>query len=337
MCALALIIFAAGWCWALFYLRGRMALGLRLAEEKVVSLKKTAAELKVRQDALDETRSILQEMLTRTVKMYEAARDICATLDGEDVVNRFKTDLKKLMMFEDCRLLPAESPEVPLVSAPDAVFPLSDKDTGYGYLLIKGGDAAVSPYLGILLRHFSLGLKRARLYKAIQELAITDGLTGLYTRRYALERLSEECARSLAHATPLSFLMIDVDNFKDCNDKYGHLVGDIVLVEIARRIKENIREVDTLARFGGEEFMVLAPNTTKENALVVAERIREGVGASEIRAFDEKLKVTVSIGMAGCPSDADKTDDLVGKADWALYQAKKTGKNRVAVFGQFHE
>src|SRR5512135_4247 len=173
--------------------------------------------------------------LSRTITMYETVRDICASLDEDQMKRRFEEDLSRA----------------------------------------KGDEA----YRRVMTQPFELGLSRARLYRMVQELAMTDSLTGVVTRRYAIERLKEECQRSLAHGFPLSFLMIDVDDFKLCNDTYGHLVGDIILSEIAHRIKEAVREVDLLARFGGEEFMVLAPNTSKEGATAIAERIRQQVAS----------------------------------------------------------
>lgn len=299
----------------------------------LASAQKSAIE---RKEAIEKEISSLNLVLTRTVKMYEAARDICTSLDEEKLISRFKEDLKKLIDYKECLFFSEESFD-PGAYPGATILPLAVKETRFGHLVIKGVALDDYPYLAILTGTFALGLKRAKLYKMIQELAITDSLTGLYTRRYAVERLKEEFIRSETHHMNLSFLMIDADNFKDCNDKFGHLVGDIVLCEIGNRIKENIREVDMLARFGGEEFMVFAPNTSKESASLMAERIRKGVESGTIRAYDEKLKTTVSIGVSCYPEDAKKMDDLVGKADWALYQAKKLGRNKVCVFGTFYE
>jgi diguanylate cyclase (GGDEF)-like protein len=269
--------------------------------------------------------------LTKTVKIYEAARDICASLEEGDLFERFKEDLKKMMDYENCRLLPREVFDATFVQG-SAVFPLVVQDVCLGYLVINGVSLDEQPFLGILAAQFALGLKRARLYKMIQELAITDSVTGLYTRRYAMDRLSEEFLRSQEHHLSLSILMIDADNFKECNDKFGHLVGDMVLNEIGRRIKENVREVDMVSRFGGEEFLVFAPNTSKESATLFAERIRRSIEGSFIRAYDEKVHLTVSVGVASYPEDTAHCQDLIGKSDQALYQAKKSGKNKVCVF-----
>jgi diguanylate cyclase (GGDEF)-like protein len=287
-------------------------------------------------EALDFQINAVNLGLTKTVKMYETARDICTSLDEEKLLTSFREDLKKNTDYEKCILVAQEKFD-PAQYPHSAIFPLLVKETHFGYLVVQGVELSANPHLSILAGHFALGLKRARLYKMIQELAITDGVTGLYTRRYAMERFKEEFLRSQAHHFSLSVLMIDVDDFKDCNDKYGHLVGDIVLFEIGNRIKENIREVDMLARFGGEEFIVFAPNTSKESVFAFAERIRKGIEEAMIRAYDERLKTTVSIGLSSYPEDAKSPEDLIGKADWALYQAKKLGKNRSCAFGAFHE
>ena len=315
----------------------RVFLEKRLSlESHVQSLQLFLEGIFERKEKIEKEITSLNLILTKTVKMYEAARDICMSLDEEKLFSKFKEDLKKLIDYKDCLFLPEEGFD-PNPYRGAAIFPLTVKETHFGFLVIKGVASEDDPYLSILISPFALGLKRAKLYKMIQELAITDSLTGLYTRRYAMERLKEEFYRSQAHSLNLSFLMIDADDFKDCNDKFGHLVGDIVLSEIGSRIKENIREVDMLARFGGEEFMVFAPGTSKESALLIAERIRKGIEGVPIRAYDEKVPMAVSIGLASFPEDAKSPEDLAGKADWALYQAKKLGKNRVCGFGTFHE
>jgi diguanylate cyclase (GGDEF)-like protein len=181
----------------------------------------------------------------------------------------------------------------------------------------------------ILALQFALEMKKALLYETVEELAITDGLTGLYVRRYFFDRLKEEANRSRRHKFHMSFLMADIDDFKKCNDTYGHLVGDVVLKEIARIMRENVREIDLVARYGGEEFAIALPETGSEGARLAGERIRKRIEENVFRAYDEKLKVTVSIGTAVYPDDSTEVKDLIGKADTALYKAKGSGKNVV--------
>ncbi|MBI3317900.1 MAG: GGDEF domain-containing protein [Candidatus Omnitrophica bacterium] len=181
----------------------------------------------------------------------------------------------------------------------------------------------------------ALGFQRIRLYAQVQELAIHDGLTGLLVRRHFLERLEEEVARALRRNSSAGFLMLDLDHFKAVNDASGHLVGDLVLREVARRIKGIVREMDLVGRVGGEEFAVALPEAGKPFAISVADRIREAVGSLPIQAYDETVRVTVSVGVALCPEDAKSAQELIDRADESLYRAKAAGRNRtVAAEGQ---
>ena len=142
-------------------------------------------------------------------------------------------------------------------------------------LTIENLFADESEKFGILAIQLSLEIKKVFLYEAVEKLAITDSLTGLYVRRYFSDRLEEELGRSARQYLNFSFLMLDIDDFKKVNDTYGHLEGDVVLKEIGRIIHGNIREIDLACRYGGEEFAVILPETSREGAAVVAERIRK--------------------------------------------------------------
>ena len=162
--------------------------------------------------------------------------------------------------------------------------------------------------------------------------AITDALTGLYNHRYLHERLSEEIHRARELQRPLSVLFCDLDHFKGYNDSNGHSAGDAVLREVAHVIEQSVRNIDIAARYGGEEFVVLLVETERETALGVAERIRERIRAAGFTA--NNVPLTVSIGVAGYPEDADRREDLLNKADWAMYLAKRRGRDQVASFGE---
>ncbi|MCX6372441.1 MAG: diguanylate cyclase [Actinobacteria bacterium] len=162
--------------------------------------------------------------------------------------------------------------------------------------------------------------------------AITDGLTGLYNHRYLHERLSDELHRARELGQPLTALFCDLDHFKRYNDAHGHSAGDAVLREVARLIEQSVRSIDIAARYGGEEFVVLLVETSREAALVVAERIRERIRAAGFSANGTLL--TVSIGIAGYPEDAERRDALLDKADWAMYLAKRRGRDQVATFAE---
>ncbi len=175
----------------------------------------------------------------------------------------------------------------------------------------------------------TVALEHAALYRQTIELAITDGLTGLYVQRYYKERVRDEVFRALEHKLPLCLMMIDVDKFKDYNDKYGHLTGDRVLKGVAQILRETVRTVDLVARYGGEEFSVLLLKTPWSGAKTVAERIRQKVAAQEIVAAHETTRVTVSIGVAELNPSFKDVETFVDSADQALYQAKADGRNCV--------
>jgi diguanylate cyclase (GGDEF)-like protein len=163
----------------------------------------------------------------------------------------------------------------------------------------------------------------------VESLAIMDPLTGIYNRRRFENILTNEFKRAARYQLPLTCMMIDIDNFKLINDAHGHQEGDAVIKEIARIIQTTIREVDTPARWGGEEFVVLSPNTSKDKARLAAERVRKAVAGHEFTRIETK-KATISIGIAGIPDPSiDSQDKMIHAADLAMYEAKKNGRNRV--------
>lgn len=183
-----------------------------------------------------------------------------------------------------------------------------------------------------LALQIAAALQNAHLY----ELAMVDGLTGLFMRRYFDARIDEEIERSKRYGTPFSVVMMDVDDFKKLNDEHGHLIGDRVLRSIANTVKSQLRGVDTAARYGGEEIALILPRSDMVAAYNVGERIRAAV--SELRVTTDAepprvLSVSVSLGIAAYPeSKARDGEDLIRRADRALYRAKKTGKNRVELY-----
>ena len=196
-------------------------------------------------------------------------------------------------------------------------------------------------------------LELLRLYGQLEEQATTDGLTGLYNHRHLLQRVEEEVAKARRYGTPVSLLMIDIDDFKPFNDTYGHPQGDKLLQEMADILRAGVRQkVDLVARYGGEEFVVLLPSTPSGGAEVAAERLREDIRdprtaeavAEAIRAAMEnsrfegyprrkEVAVTVSIGVASYPSHAADAKELIVNSDRALYVAKRQGKNQTCVYG----
>ena len=167
----------------------------------------------------------------------------------------------------------------------------------------------------------------------LRRVSQTDGLTGLDNRRYLEERLHEMFEHSLRLHEPLSVVMCDIDHFKSVNDTYGHLAGDAILRQFADLIKEQAREIDRVGRYGGEEFLIILPGTVLDAAVTFAERVRERIEAHEFAYEDERIKRTVSCGVAAWPHPLiSSRDQLIRSADDALYVAKERGRNRVVRF-----
>jgi diguanylate cyclase (GGDEF)-like protein len=176
-------------------------------------------------------------------------------------------------------------------------------------------------------------IQRLLLYEDMRRLAITDDLTGVCNRRHFLERLQNEIDRARRYTLPFSLLFIDIDNFKELNDSFGHQLGDRMLTELGSILKHWARSSDLVARYGGEEFVVLLPMTDKARGLIAAERLRARI---ERHTFYRRKKLTVSVGVAAFPGDGDSVERLLGCVDEALYMAKNTGRNRSCAFGETH-
>lgn len=167
--------------------------------------------------------------------------------------------------------------------------------------------------------------KHKRMEKELRCLSVTDCLTNCYNRRFFMQKLEEEIERAKRNGNKFSLIMLDIDRFKSINDRFGHNVGDLVLKSMAEMIKNRIRKIDTLARWGGEEFVLLLPDTPVENAARLAEELRESLSRMDIQGVG---RVTASFGVAGyCPGDS--VDSLVNKADNMMYEAKAAGRNCV--------
>lgn len=221
-----------------------------------------------------------------------------------------------------------------------AAIPLRAGDSIFGVLLV--GSASIReltvPELDRLLvisNQASLALQNALLHEELERLSVTDRLTELYNHGYFQQRLEEELGRAGRFDHELSLLMIDIDDFKEFNDTYGHPRGDRVLHGVSDAIRANLREMDVAARYGGEEFVVVLPETDTEGAAQVAERIRVGVESTLFGTADGAASIhkTVSIGVATYPEHASIQGKLIEAADRAMYVAKRAGKNRVEVAG----
>lgn len=192
-------------------------------------------------------------------------------------------------------------------------------------------------YLEVFCNQISIGLHKSQLYEKVQKLSVTDGLTKLFSHRYFKQRLEEELILANRYSSQLSLLILDIDHFKHYNDHYGHVAGDYVLTEVAKILKSQSDATQMVARYGGEEMVLLAPETTKDQALELAEKIRQAIGNHVFVIGKESTVVKVSVGVAVFPQDAQTNLDLIGKADKALYLAKEKGRDRVVAYSSGDE
>ena len=303
----------------------------RAIEDNLFRTQKDYQGLLEENNQLRELRTNLDANLQNIISLYDTTKLICKTMNEETVFNSFHNQLKKYLRFTECKFVRDKVP--PKVEKDDLALPLRLSRRTVGFLCCSRVNESDKHRFNILAQQFFLGMKRAILYREIQELAIGDSLTGVSSRRHCLDRLNQELERSLKFSYPFSVLMTDIDYFKSYNDRYGHLVGDAILKEVSASIKENVRQIDIVGRYGGEEFCIILAETDKEQALQAAQRIRQAIEAKLIRVYDEYVKVTVSIGLAMFPKHAKDVDNLIECADQALYKAKQEGRNRVDVYG----
>jgi len=192
------------------------------------------------------------------------------------------------------------------------------------------------------LRELAAGLERTveertielrRHNKQLERIAIEDPLTGIYNRRYFFELAEKEVERAKRYKNPLSVVILDADNFKRMNDNFGHLIGDQILVNLAKLCLNNIRSLDILARYGGEEFVILMPEATKKDAQKIAERLRKLVAETSMVTGALDVMITISLGVASWNCNQELNfDSLLVRADQALYQSKEYGRNRVSIW-----
>ena len=186
--------------------------------------------------------------------------------------------------------------------------------------------------LDTIANQIGMAIENAQLYEHALELAFTDGLTGLYNRRYIMDQIERELIRAQRSKVPLSLIMVDLDGLKAINDRFGHHEGDGFLKEVAGIVKVNTRASDVAARWGGDEFMLLAPGTDSRSASKIAERIRAQVERHKIQLEGDEVGITISAGIVSYPTHASAVEELLKKADEAMYNAKRGGKNQSSVF-----
>jgi len=282
-------------------------------------------ELKKKSNGLTKEMEVAENNLTARFLFYDLSRKIAPLLDKQEIFNVFSENLRRLGDIEEIKITEDQPKNKGWLE-----FKIGKKHNESVY--IKTKSKITIQYTSYFINLLNLCLEKLKFYNKLQKLSIHDSLTKVYNRRYFMQRYIEEFNRARKFRLNLSFLMIDIDNFKKINDMYGHLVGDAVLREVARTISQNTREIDFIARFGGEEFSVILLETEKSGAIMVAERMRSKISRKKIEVFDEILRVEISIGLASFPQNTIHPDVLLETADKALYKAKIDGKNRVRWF-----
>ena len=220
------------------------------------------------------------------------------------------------------------------------LVPISTDQEVTNLLLIdnQGESVAISSdtikVIDILAMNLGMALENAELFHRTAQMAVIDPLTDIYNRRQLDSSLKNEINRAARFQQSFSIALFDIDHFKMVNDTYGHQVGDMILKDVSAVIKSNSRNTDIVGRLGGDEFLVILPNTQMQGALTCVERVRlvvEKYGLFRQKSYP-KCQITLSIGLAEFNNSLDTPERLLNKADKALYQSKQKGKNRVSVF-----
>jgi len=230
-------------------------------------------------------------------------------------------DAKKNLDNESSHLLQLEDFVTVPLKAKDKVIGVLLADNKFDKKPITQDDVRM---LTMFTNQAGMAIENSKLYEKTLVLSNSDSLTGLWHHGYFQYILGEEIKKASLSKSHFTLLMIDIDNFKIFNDTYGHQAGDAMLREISRIIKESSRKIDIIARYGGEEFSIILPATKKEEALILSERLRK-----TIEDAPSLNHITISIGIASFPEDGIDKESLISKADKKLYEAKRTGKNKI--------
>ena len=212
------------------------------------------------------------------------------------------------------------------------LVPLVSKQTHFGSLIVFSSRENISNselnFLSLFAKQIELAITIADLFQAVKEQAITDGMTGLYNRRYFEEYIKKEAIRAMRQNQKFTVIGLDLDHLKQINDTYGHNYGDIAIKAIAEVLKSNARSIDIAARMGGEEFNLILPGVDIEGGCIAAERIRKAIESVEL----EKIgRITASLGVATYPDQSDDIQELLELTDQAMYESKRNGRNRVSI------
>jgi two-component system, cell cycle response regulator len=273
--------------------------------------------------------------LHRNYKGFEVDHSIEYELEPESPVIKFiEQNFKCYTLDELGAVVPSDRSHIILkMLNPSLVVPLISKGILNGIIIlgerinIKNFTESEKEYLMDIASLAGIAIHNASLY----EMATTDMMTKLKIHHYFHTLLIEEIDRARRLSRPLSIIMADIDHFKIVNDTHGHQAGDMILINVARIIKESIRQIDVASRYGGEEFAIILPGTEIHEALIVAERIRQNIEKSTLQYDNMELQATISIGVSQYDSEQDKTKNtLIERADKALYISKRNGRNIVS-------
>ncbi|MDY6935727.1 MAG: diguanylate cyclase DgcA [Spirochaetota bacterium] len=275
-------------------------------------------------------------ILHRNYKGFELNHDMEYEIDADSHLMRFLEDNFRCYTLNELNEIIGDDPSTTTLKiiGPSLIVPLKGKGKLNG-IIILGERINDDPFTEVEKQYLldiaslaGIAIQNAHLF----EMATTDMMTKLKIHHFFQTSLVDDRKRAIEQKVPLSLIMIDIDNFKDFNDNYGHTCGDIVLKNVARLIMENVRQSDLASRYGGEEFGIILPDTDIEEALIVAERIKSCVEELNIEYDNKTMGVTVSIGIAQLNPVKDKdAKDLINKADKALYISKAEGKNRISL------
>ncbi len=296
---------------------------------------------------LRETNLLLQNRAGELEMMMRLAESLGQALDPESLKKVILDHLQPLVPGHEIWLSTKESGWQPIVGARPLeariggtqqaatwhTFPLLSQQKLVGVLGVRHGDLELTPAERQILQAaatlLTVAVKNVQLFRKVRDLAVLEPLTGCVTRHHGIERLGSELRRAQRSHMPISVVMLDLDHFKLVNDRNGHLCGDKVLAAVGRILRETLRTSDERCRYGGEEFLIVLPDTTSEGACRVAENLRARFAATPILCARGAVRVTASLGVAQAIAGEGDVNAVLGRADAALYAAKAAGRNRV--------
>lgn len=253
---------------------------------------------------------------------------------NEEVKEKWKKKIKNNIEIENLNHPSVVNSLFTINNKPVVAWPIIINNTLAACTFLEVENEYIQEYIeqgNLYIPHLHLGTERLLLFFEMKEKSRTDSLTGVYLRRYFLEKLEIEIKRAKRYKTNFHILMLDIDFFKKINDTYGHLIGDKVLIEISKTIQKNIRSIDVLCRYGGEEFIILINNLSDNEVTSIAQNIRKDISKIKFNTNNLSFSVTISIGVAKYKESFD-CNEIISIADTALYEAKKSGRNKVICF-----